>query len=494
MIYERYVSHVHCMISPVPAIIKRKIIPDKFENILSKYKSRGLIDVADFLSNKARRSKRTAVAFSFGLDHFNNFIVRNYNSYNIQTILEPIKEEGKKKKQINVDVYKLLNQFVSYLQNDTTNGHDLSPKSVKLYMTAAKSYLAYNDIELTPTKFKNRVTMPTVYHEGEEAIDAKDIREILNHCNNRRLKAYLLVLASGGMRAVEALAIREGDIHFNSSPTEVLVRKEYAKTRRERRVYISDEATGYLKQWLDWKYRDRHVENRRLNNINRSKDDLVFSIHTGKNPQALYNKVLIEFQKVLDLTSLTSRKEDGVYKRRKVTFHSFRRFVKTTITNQCNTDYSEWFLGHAQSSYYRNKTDELREIYKQKCMKYLTFLSYPTVEATGKSYAAQLEQRDQLIQQQDQKIEQLTQRDKDNTERITQLEAQFNELITTVKQTLHIPPTKEEHLSREQVNTMRKEILTDNGIPDQEAEYLVREMEIENEKIKRKQKTGQELS
>jgi integrase len=42
-----------------------------------------------------------------------------------------------------------------------------------------------------------------------------DIREIINHCDNKRLKTYLLVLASGGMRASEALAIREIDINWN---------------------------------------------------------------------------------------------------------------------------------------------------------------------------------------------------------------------------------------------------------------------------------------
>ena len=40
-------------------------------------------------------------------------------------------------------------------------------------------------------------------------------KNYINHCSNRRLKAYLLVLASGGMRAIEALTIRECDIDFS---------------------------------------------------------------------------------------------------------------------------------------------------------------------------------------------------------------------------------------------------------------------------------------
>jgi integrase len=55
------------------------------------------------------------------------------------------------------------------------------------------------------------------------------------------------------MRAVEATAIRQKDIDFSTSPTKIHIRKEYAKTRAGRDIYISDEATQYLKQWIDWK-------------------------------------------------------------------------------------------------------------------------------------------------------------------------------------------------------------------------------------------------
>jgi integrase len=288
-------------------------------------------------------------------------------------------------------------------------------------MVAARSYFQYNDIEIMPSKFRYRISLPPVYREDEEAIDSNDIKEILHHCDNRRLKAYLLVLASGGMCAVEALAIRECDIDFSginfsdpsdrSQPARIHIRKEFAKTRTERYIYISNEAARYLHDWIEWKYRDRHAENRSLKNRIRSKDDLVFSkvTNTGKYPQGLYNKLLIEFQRVLQLAGLTLRKQDGVYKRRKVTFHSFRGFVKTTIANQTrNSDYSEWFLGHKKSPYYTNKSDELRRIYKEDCMKYLTFLDYPTLEATGKSYEAKLKEKDREIEELRRKIERLT--------------------------------------------------------------------------------------
>jgi phosphate uptake regulator len=54
-------------------------------------------------------------------------------------------------------------------------------------------------------------------------------------------------------------------------------------------------------------------------------------------------------------------------------------------------------------------------------MKYLTFLSYPTVEAVGKSYEAKLEEKDK-------EIELLRRRDTDNADRITTLEDKLGKL------------------------------------------------------------------
>ena len=100
---------------------------------------------------------------------------------------------------------------------------------------------------------------------------------------------YLLVLGSGGMRAVEAFAIRLKDIDFSVSPTKIHVRKEYAKTRVSRDIYISDEGTDYLKQWIEWKYRDKGDEWIRV----RDPDDLVFSVYrvNEADPTRLYYKI-----------------------------------------------------------------------------------------------------------------------------------------------------------------------------------------------------------
>src|ERR687885_2314674 len=301
--------------------------------------------------------------------------------------------------------------------DDTLN---LTLKSITLYITAVRSYLAYYDIDVIPSKFKRKVKMPKTHREDEEPLDVSDIRKILLSCSNRRLKAYLLVLASGGMRAMEALALRLKDIDFTHNPTKIHIRKEYSKTKTARDIYISDEATQYLKQWINWKYNNE--ERPRI----RDDDDLLFTVYRTKAPATLYVKVLTEFEKLLSVVGLDERKE-GKLRRRKITLHSFRRFVKTVISDQTNTDYSEWFLGHNKSPYYTKKEPERREIYATKCMKYLTFLDYTTLEATGKNIESKLSEKEKEIQL-------LRQRDSVNTDAIANLSDQVMKLMAEVQE------------------------------------------------------------
>lgn len=292
-----------------------------------------------------------------------------------------------------LDIYNVLDNFVSYIINKP-HVAKISPRSLHVYLTAVRSFLAYYDIDLVPAKFKRKVKIPRHYREDELAIDASDIRKILLSCSNRRLKAYLLVLASGGMRAVEALAIRNMDLDFSTRPTKVHIRKEYAKTGVARDIYISEEASECIKQWLNWKYRNK----RKLGlKSEHPPQDLVFSGRYYRvdqaTPNGIYFKVAHEFQKLLEIVGLDDRKE-GLQKRRKITLHTFRRHAKTTVSNQVGQDFSEWFLGHSKSPYWTLKEPARREIYATKCLKHLTFLDYSTLEDTEKNTEARLVERD----------------------------------------------------------------------------------------------------
>ena len=155
---------------------------------------------------------------------------------------------------------------------------------------------------------------------------------------------------------------------------------------------ISDEANEALKDWLNWKYNNPETE-REL-----KPDDLIFKVYnTDVKVSSLYVKVNEEYNKLLTVAEMDDRKDEGMLKRRKITLHTFRRFVKTVTANQFNSDYSEWLIGHAKSTYYTNKPEDLRELYRTKVMPYLTFLDYSKLESAGKNIEAQLVEKEKEI-------------------------------------------------------------------------------------------------
>lgn len=374
--------------------------------------------VQRFLESIARNSIKTKNVYKIGLSYFQTFLSEANNlDFTLETLLDALDKN-------KINIYEVLDDFVSFIINKTGDIR-ISSRSLHVYLTAVRSYLAYYDIDIVPFKFKRKVKIPKHYREDELAIDASDIRKILLSSNNQRLKAYLLVLASGGMRAVEALSIRNMDLDYSSNPTRVHIRKEFAKTGVARDIYVSEEATKYLKQWLEWKY--RHNRKKRIE-PECPAEDLIFSgryYPVGQvTPNGIYFKVASEFQKLLEVVGMDERKE-GLQRRRKITLHTFRRHAKTIISNQAGQDFSEWFLGHSKSPYWTLKESARREIYATKCMKYLTFLDYSVLETAGKNIESNLLEKEKEIQV-------LKQRDSFNSDAISLLSDQLVRLTEEI--------------------------------------------------------------
>jgi integrase len=355
--------------------------------------------------------------------HFENFLI-------LQNIKPKVLISNLKNQKINV--YELLDNFVSYLTSNTT----ISSLTIQLYVAAVRSYLEFYDIDIVPSKFRRRVKIPKYYREDEHPIDIHDIRKLLLKCNNRRLKAHLLVLASSGLRAIEACALRIQDVDFTLTPTKVHVRGEYSKTIRSRDVYITEEATHYLKDLIKLKYKEKIPD----------PNDLVFSVYFIKtaNPERIYARIVHPFQRLLAVCELDQKKENSP--RRKITLHPFRRFVKTVISDQVGQDYSEFYLGHSKSPYYTKKEIDRREIYATKCMKHLTFLDYTTLEARGKGIEAKLREKDRELHDMKEKYESEIESIREETNQ------KFNQIMAMIQQNPQLAQVKPEVLTNKIVS------------------------------------------
>ena len=347
--------------------------------------------VKRFLNSKARNSESTKKSYTIALAHFEIFLKKG-TQFNLETILDPLE-----KKEINV--YDLLDDFVDYLRNriDVYNGNTkLSEKTIAFYIAGVKSYLEKYDVEISSKKLRNKVDMPKILRRKKETLNQKKIRNMLIACNNDRLKMFILVLASGGTRSMETLSIRNRDVDFEESPTKLHIIAENTKTKQDRDVFISDEAFRELKRFVESKYREK-FENIKSNNPN----DLVFSSwRTDKiQPRGIYGVLHKQFAGLLKKIEMAQRKDGQGIQRRKISFHLFRDYVKSTVSKHTTKDFSESLLGHAAGSTYWNiDEDETKELYL-KCMKYLTFLDYETVEVVGADFESKLQERDKEINQ-----------------------------------------------------------------------------------------------
>lgn len=205
------------------------------------------------------------------------------------------------------------------------------------YIAGVKSYLEYFDIEISSKKLRNKVTMPKVLRRKKEVLNQKKIRNMLLACNNDRLKVFILVLASAGTRSMETLSIRNRDINFEyGSPIKVHIIAENTKTGQDRDVYISDEAFRELKRFVERKYNDK-LENIKSNYPN----DLVFSRwRTEKiQPSGIYGVLHKQFANLLKKIEMAQRKDGQGIQRRKISFHLFRDYVKTTVSKLTTKDF-----------------------------------------------------------------------------------------------------------------------------------------------------------
>ena len=119
-------------------------------------------------------------------------------------------------------------------------------------------------------------------------------------------------------------------------------------------------------------------------------------------------------------------REGSNERRRQITLHSFRRFVKSTISDLGYSDYSEWFIGHSVSTYYRKKDSEKVDIFR-KIEPYLTFLNVYELERQGADIQTKIEELEYLNQS-------MRERDKTKDDSISMLADQILTLTERLKE------------------------------------------------------------
>jgi integrase len=384
-------------------------------------------------------NKQTANEYYARLSNFERFLVSQYGN-NLDSFVKELKNGNK------FDVYEIIGNYSIYLYEKL----NLHTTTLKQRIITAKNFLEFHDIDISPRKFKLKIRLPKNVKRSKESIDKNDIVLILNGCSDLRLKTYVMLLASTGARATESLSIRNRDLRLELNPPRIMIKGEYTKTKVDRYIFLTNEMKEQLIKWQNFKYRKRRVcykdpkTGKSIEEYRTPEDnpnDFVFSLRKSyynftkkrnenllpnSRPQNNYNNMTVLFGKNLDRIGLGSR-EDGNEGRRNITLHSFRRFVKSTISDLGYADYSEWFIGHAGSEYWKRKDSEKSEIFR-KIEPYLTFLDIQQLERKGSDMQSQIQELQEVNQVLRNREQMREEKDRKSIERLSQLEARFEEI------------------------------------------------------------------
>jgi integrase len=340
-------------------------------------------------------NKRSAYEYYTRLTTFQDFIMNDYK-ITLDNLVIGLRDG-------RYDPYDVLSGYIIYLQDR----YNISSVTLKGRVITAKNFLECHDVDISPRKFKLKVKIPKVIRKNKEALSKEDVIDILNACSDIRLKTYIMLLAATGFRAVEALSIRIKDLYLQSAPAKIFVRGEYTKTKTDRYIFLTEEVVVQLKQWMEYKYRTRricHKDDRgktitEYRTPERNDNDLVFAVYQDRekpDPRMIYFDLARSFGKTLDRMGKGTREDDNG-RRRDLTLHSFRRFVKTTISDLGYSDFSEYFIGHSGSTYWTKKDKDKAEIFL-KIEPYLTFLNIPQLERQGADIQSKVEELEALNQ------------------------------------------------------------------------------------------------
>ena len=177
------------------------------------------LTISNYINNVEQMSKATAFEYRKRLRSFAIFVREKYAYNSIDVLIDKLTTKEKKKNTPLVTLYDVLSSYVSYLNRKGT----VSPYTLKQRMVTVKNFFEFHDIEISPRKLKLKVKLPKIIRKNREALNKEDIIEILNACSDIRLKTYVMLVASTGLRATEGLSTRICDYDFESDPPKLFV-------------------------------------------------------------------------------------------------------------------------------------------------------------------------------------------------------------------------------------------------------------------------------
>ncbi|MCK5260876.1 MAG: site-specific integrase [Thermoplasmatales archaeon] len=275
----------------------------------------------------------------------------------------------------------ILKQYFDYLQTDPeeyfNNGNDYEkdvqqyaqrlknrpPKTFGVHLTGIKMFLMENKVELPQLFWRKLIRRK----KGTRSVIEDDVptlqqlKAILTH-GGAKERAFYLTLASSGMRIGEACKIKVNDVDFKAVPTRISIRAEYTKTGNKRYVFISNEATEVLREWLKQRseYLERAVRKSNIPGQSKSTNDPRVFPFSPPIARSMWNRMIEDAGYTETDKTPTSKKRYRIHP------HSLRKMFRSKMPKELGIDITEALMGHEgylTDVYRRYTLEELAETY-----------------------------------------------------------------------------------------------------------------------------------
>jgi len=303
-------------------------------------------------------NKGTRNVYQSSLIHFFDFLKQNPDAW----IIDVRRIQNVNDKIDVLDKYEEdINRYWQHLLEQNT-----APQTCNNCIKVVRLFLSGNRIDL-PIVFWKELKQRG---NGNETIteDKKPTKEqlklICEHADIR-VKTMVLVLSSSGMRIGEALQLEPDDIDFESKPTKITIKhngKRTTKSKKSRYVFISNEATETLDEWLKIRddYLERAIKHTPTNPLTKEKiikdgnDKRVFPFSEYTFREA--------YMRALNRAGLDIRDTNGRYIYH---IHVMRKYFKSNLGKK-DTALAERLLGHngyLGENYDRLEPEEVAQLY-----------------------------------------------------------------------------------------------------------------------------------
>ena len=255
------------------------------------------------------------------------------------------------------DYFKDIEEYYKHLKR---NGK--APKTISNELSPIWKFLDYNYVEFDRREkqrfksFTSRAKALTL-----DGILTREQLKCIFSVAELHKKALISFLLSSGCRIGEALSILEEDVDFDYSPTKITIPAIETKTQRSRVVFISDEATDFLKQWLkmkdEWLLR-ASSKSKSIGKTKKERDKRLFPFS--------YNLVYRFWNSLLIKCNLD--KQDRSTKRYIYHIHTIRKAFNTRMKKAMNESIVELLMGHESllgQSYDRFSIEEIAKAYNE---------------------------------------------------------------------------------------------------------------------------------